>query len=217
MTVDLFVVSAISAGVDRVKSVVGPATITTPMHVDVDATETRRRKVQEWVISNVHHIKTVPSSKERAVRLLMSKGINEGWSKPKIIEQLKTQFGVSPGNAKRMVITEVRRAYQWAFRKTAYMNGYRNVKFRIHPGACKKCIPLNGRIFPITDDPIPVHPNCRCWLELVNIGYISPVPKKLVSVPKFDIFDKTLQRNMEQLIRDIIQNFELIPPPQEKI
>ena len=152
--------SAVQNGIDRVKKIDKTDDIEIEVLTDVDATENRRRKVLEWTIDNVHHIKTVPSSKERAVRVTVTQAINEGWSKLELTNELETTFGIAEDIAQRITVTEVRRAYQWAFRQTAYEKGYRKMFFRIHPGACEICESLNGKMYKVTNDPIPIHPNC---------------------------------------------------------
>jgi len=144
--------------------------------VDVDTTESRRRKVLEWEVRNVSHLKGLSNTKEVAVRKTIAKGIRDGWSKKQLTDTLINKHKLSPQKAKMDAINEIRRANSWAFRKTSYQLGYRMGKFRIHPGACDVCRRMNGALFSLTEEVIPdkTHPNCRCWLELSNAGYVSP-------------------------------------------
>ena len=130
--------------------------------VDIDSTENRRRKVLEWQVRNVSHLKGLSNTKEVAVRKTIATGIRDGWSKKMLTDTLIEKHGLSPAKAKLDAVNEIRRANSWAFRKTAYQLGYRMGKFRVHPGACPICLRMNGRIFPLTEDVIPdrTHPNC---------------------------------------------------------
>ena len=143
--------------------------------VDIDSTESRRRKVFEWNVRNVSHLKGMSKTKEQAVRVTIAKGITHGWSKTELINVLVEKHGLSPAKAKLDAVNEIRRANSWAFRKTGYQLGYRYGKFRIHPGACEVCRAMNGALFPLAEDVIPdrTHPFCRCYLNLSNYGYVG--------------------------------------------
>lgn len=163
-----------------------PDKIDVKLYVDVDSTSPVRRKVLEWTVNNVSTFKTVPNKKERAVRELIAHGINNGWTKKKIQERLQTEFDIKAMNAKRIALNEVRRAYNWAYRKTGYELGYRTVVWRVHPGACKKiCAPRNGLMLDITLVSIPEdsHPGCRCWLELNRTGFVTQYKKTMAPLP----------------------------------
>ena len=142
---------------------------------DIDSIENRRRKVLEWQVRNVSHLKGLSNTKEIAVRRTIARGIRDGQTKKQLTESLMEKHGLPEGKAKIAAVNEIRRANSWAFRKTAYQLGYRMGKFRVHPGACEKCKRMNGALFSLTVEVIPdmTHPFCRCWMELSNVGYIS--------------------------------------------
>jgi len=159
------------------------------LYTDVDSTRPVRRKVLEWSVNNVSTLKTIPDGKTRKARELIAHGINEGWSKKELQKKLVEKFEVTPDNAKRIALNEVRRAYNWAYKKTGYELGYRYVVWRVHPGACRKiCLPRNGLMFNIIMVSIPEdsHPGCRCWLALNRTGFVTPYKKTLAPLPKLD-------------------------------
>ena len=51
----------------------------------------------------------------------------------------------------------------------SYTEGEIEYIWHTEDGACEKCQELNGLTFKNTDEiPDKPHPNCRCWVELVN-------------------------------------------------
>jgi len=156
------------------------------VRTDVGTESDLRRKVLEWQVTNVSRLKTVASKKERAVRELIAKGINLGWAKKDLASRMVKDFEVTPKNARRIAVNEVRRAYNFAYKKTSYEFGYRKVRWKTHPGACKICIPRHDNIYPISAVSIPddTHPNCHCTLHLTNEGFVSPYKKALPALPR---------------------------------
>ncbi|KRM18898.1 hypothetical protein FC40_GL000684 [Ligilactobacillus hayakitensis DSM 18933 = JCM 14209] len=67
-------------------------------------------------------------------------------------------------NVKRLARTEAARREDEMAEATFQATGVKQIKFVNEPGACKKCIPLQGG-YPLDESPrIPkdTHPNCRC-------------------------------------------------------
>ena len=156
-----------------------------PVRMDTTSTKDVKRKVLEWQVRNVSKLKTVPG-KETKVRELVAKAINQGWSKKQLEIRMIKDFDLKPNIAKRIAVNEVRRSYNWSFKKTSYELGYRNAVWRAHPGCCKICLYKNGRIYALSAVSIPEdsHPGCRCWLELTRKGFVSPVKRTLPALPK---------------------------------
>ena len=173
--------------VEEIQPVVQGPEIDKSFLVDVDSTENRKRKILEWELNNVSQLKSVPKSKERAIRLSIAEGINKGWSRREGTKILMERHGLTGHTAKLAWVNELRRGYRWAFRKTGYENGFRYQKFRVHPTACPICMAMNGQVYPIEWDLIPdkTHPFCECWTEYVNIGFVSPVREQMPSLKAF--------------------------------
>ena len=84
-----------------------------------------------------------------------------------MIPQLRKEFGVSAGEAKRLAVTEGARVATEAERQSYIANGYDEYEFIAEPKACDICRPLDGKIFKGADmvlgkNAAPMHPPCHC-------------------------------------------------------
>lgn len=84
-----------------------------------------------------------------------------------MIPQLRKEFGVSAGEAKRLAVTEGARVATEAERQSYIANGYDEYEFIAEPKACDICRLLDGKIFKVADmlpgeNAAPMHPHCRC-------------------------------------------------------
>jgi SPP1 gp7 family putative phage head morphogenesis protein len=84
-----------------------------------------------------------------------------------MIPQLRKEFGVSAGEAKRLAVTEGARVATEAEKQSYESNGYDEYEFIAEPSACDLCKPLDGKIFKVRDmepgkNAAPMHPHCHC-------------------------------------------------------
>lgn len=80
---------------------------------------------------------------------------------------LRDKFGVTHYQAERILRTEGARVSTLQQVQDATDNDYKYLEWVASPDACKYCMPLDGKRFPISkfgDEPyyLPRHPNCRC-------------------------------------------------------
>ena len=91
----------------------------------------------------------------------MIKGINV------LINNLKKEFDVSYGYARRLAVTESARVYSEAQKSNYETNGVEEFEVMTELKACHICQPFNGKIFKVSE-LVPAlnaplfHPNCRC-------------------------------------------------------
>jgi len=143
---------------------------------DIDTTMYRKKKVVEWTTSYVSRLKSVSTGKELAIRRTIAHSIQAGMSRAALQQLLVEKFDLTVAVARRIALNEIRRAYNWAYKKTAYELGYRYVQFHAHPTACETCRSFDGRIYSITLRIIPneTHPNCQCWETVVDFKKVEP-------------------------------------------
>ena len=84
-----------------------------------------------------------------------------------LINNLKKEFDVSYGYARRLAVTESARVYSEAQKANYEANGVEEFEVMTELKACKICQPFNGKIFKVSElvpalNAPPFHPNCRC-------------------------------------------------------
>lgn len=84
-----------------------------------------------------------------------------------LINNLRKEFDVSYGYARRLAVTESARVYSEAQKSNYEANGVERFEVMTELKACKICQPFNGKIFKVSElvpalNAPPFHPNCRC-------------------------------------------------------
>lgn len=84
-----------------------------------------------------------------------------------LINNLKKEFDVSYGYARRLAVTESARVYSEAQKSNYETNGVEEFEIMTELKACQTCQPFNGKIFKVSElvpalNAPPFHPNCRC-------------------------------------------------------
>ena len=84
-----------------------------------------------------------------------------------LINNLKKEFDVSYGYARRLAVTESARVYSEAQKSNYETNGVEEFEVMTELKACHICQPFNGKIFKVSElvpalNAPPFHPNCRC-------------------------------------------------------
>lgn len=84
-----------------------------------------------------------------------------------LINNLKKEFDVSYGYARRLAVTESARVYSEAQKANYDSNGVEWFEVMTELKACPICQPFNRRIFKVSElvpalNAPPFHPNCRC-------------------------------------------------------
>lgn len=91
----------------------------------------------------------------------------KGKNPASLIGEIRQEFDVSAGQAKRLAVTEGARVASEAQRQSLLASGYDEYEFVAEPSACSLCKPLDGKIFKVNDmlpgeNASPMHPWCRC-------------------------------------------------------
>ena len=102
-----------------------------------------------------------------------------------LINNLKKEFDVSYGYARRLAVTESARVYSEAQNANYEANGVEWFEVMTELKACHICQPFNGKIFKVSElvpalNAPPFHPNCRC----------TTVPSKYLAKDKEKIYDQ---------------------------
>ena len=84
-----------------------------------------------------------------------------------LINNLRKEFDVSYGYARRLAVTESARVYSEAQNANYEANGVEWFEVMTELKACQICQPFNGKIFKVSEmvpalNAPPFHPNCRC-------------------------------------------------------
>lgn len=84
-----------------------------------------------------------------------------------LINNLRKEFDVSYGYARRLAVTESARVYSEAQKANYEVNGVEEFEIMTELKACQICQPFNGKIFKVSElvpalNAPPFHPNCRC-------------------------------------------------------
>lgn len=96
----------------------------------------------------------------------VEKALIQGTSPEKLARKIKSDFGSTAYQAKRVMNTEIARAVS-AAQDECYKNSgvVSNVMWdaTLEGNTCDECAELDGKIFPVDDHPdCPLHPDCRC-------------------------------------------------------
>ena len=102
-----------------------------------------------------------------------------------LINNLKKEFDVSYGYARRLAVTESARVYSEAQKANYDANGVEWFEVMTELKACQICQPFNRRIFKVSElvpalNAPPFHPNCRC----------TTVPSKYLAKDKEKMYDQ---------------------------
>ena len=133
---------------------------------------------------------------------LLQTGLIQGQHPRKLAAHLRKRFGVSQGNAERLMITEMARVQTEAQKQSFERNGFEEYTFLALGTACPICRALDGKHFkvakmmPGTNAP-PMHPRCRCsvaayedsedyeeWLDYLSKGGTTEEWNKLKKTGK---------------------------------
>lgn len=84
-----------------------------------------------------------------------------------LINNLRKEFDVSYGYARRLAVTESARVYSEAQKANYEANSVEEFEIMTELKACQICQPFNGKIFKVSElvpalNAPPFHPNCRC-------------------------------------------------------
>lgn len=99
---------------------------------------------------------------------LLRQGLIQGKHPRELARHLSKLFGVSKGNAERLMRTELARVQVEAQMQSFERNGYEEYEFiALGASACGICKELDGKHFKVKDrmpgeNAPPMHPNCRC-------------------------------------------------------
>lgn len=102
-----------------------------------------------------------------------------------LINNLRKEFDVSYGYARRLAVTESARVYSEAQSANYEANGVEWYEVMTELKACQICQPFNRRIFKVSElvpalNAPPFHPNCRC----------TTVPSKYFAKDKEKMYDQ---------------------------
>ena len=109
--------------------------------------------------------------RQNALRDVVKKGVADTVLRGKgtnlLINQLRKEFDVSYGYARRLAVTESARVYSEAQKANYEANGVEWFEVMTELKACQICQPFNGKIFKVSElvpalNAPPFHPNCRC-------------------------------------------------------
>ena len=110
-------------------------------------------------------------TRQNELRDIVRKGVADTVLRGKgtniLINNLRKEFDVSYGYARRLAVTESARVYSEAQKANYEANGVEEYEIMTELKACKICQPFNGKIFKVSElvpalNAPPFHPNCRC-------------------------------------------------------
>ena len=110
-------------------------------------------------------------TRQNELRGIVKKGVADTVLRGKdtnvLINNLRKEFDVSYGYARRLAVTESARVYSEAQKANYEANGVEEYEIMTELKACKICQPFNGKIFKVSElipalSAPPFHPNCRC-------------------------------------------------------
>lgn len=110
-------------------------------------------------------------TRQNELRDIVKKGVADTVLRGKgtnvLINNLKKEFDVSYGYARRLAVTESARVYSEAQSANYEANGVEWYEVMTELKACPICQPFNGKIFKVSElvpalNAPPFHPNCRC-------------------------------------------------------
>lgn len=110
-------------------------------------------------------------TRQNELRDIVKKGVADTVLRGKgtnvLINNLRKEFDVSYGYARRLAVTESARVYSEAQKANYEVNGVEEFEIMTELKACQICQPFNGKIFKVSElvpalNAPPFHPNCRC-------------------------------------------------------
>lgn len=110
-------------------------------------------------------------TRQNELRDIVKKGVADtvlrGRGTNVLINNLRKEFDVSYGYARRLAVTESARVYSEAQKANYEANGVEKFEIMTELKACQICQPFNGKIFKVSElvpalNAPPFHPNCRC-------------------------------------------------------
>lgn len=119
--------------------------------------------------SEKHYSQAVWDNKSKMLEIL-KKGLTEsivlGKSKDKAVKDIMDKCHVGFNDADRLVRTELMHTINCGQKQKYKDNGYTQIQVIAYEDdrTCERCESMNGQIFPISEDPCPVHSRCRCTI-----------------------------------------------------
>lgn len=110
-------------------------------------------------------------TRQNELRDIVKKGVADTVLRGKgtnvLINNLRKEFDVSYGYARRLAVTESARVYSEAQKANYEANSVEEFEIMTELKACQICQPFNGKIFKVSElvpalNAPPFHPNCRC-------------------------------------------------------
>ena len=146
-------------------------------------------------------------TRQNELRDIVKKGVADtvlrGRGTNVLINNLRKEFDVSYGYARRLAVTESARVYSEAQKANYEANGVEWFEVMTELKACKICQPFNGKIFKVSElvpalNAPPFHPNCRC----TTVPHFKKDSKHEIQDYKND--DKTISKyNTQKLFSDV--------------
>lgn len=131
----------------------------------INETVIKQLIVTPW--NDKHYSQRIWDNKAKMLERL-KKGLTEsivlGKSKDKAVKDIMEKCSVSFNDADRLVRTELMHVINTGQRQRYKDNGYKQIEVIAYEDdrTCEQCSSLDGKIFDIDDDPLPVHTRCRC-------------------------------------------------------
>lgn len=146
-------------------------------------------------------------TRQNELRDIVKKGVADTVLRGKgtnvLINNLRKEFDVSYGYARRLAVTESARVYSEAQKANYEANGVEWFEVMTELKACKICQPFNSKtakvseLVPALNAP-PFHPNCRC----TTVPHFKKDSKHEIQDYKND--DKTISKyNTQKLFSDV--------------
>lgn len=133
-------------------------------------------------------------TRQNELRGIVKKGVADTVLRGKdtnvLINNLRKEFDVSYGYARRLAVTESARVYSEAQKANYEANGVEEYEIMTELKACPICQPFNGKVFKVSElvpalNAPPFHPNCRC--TTVPSKYLAKDGKNDNSISRHDI------------------------------
>ena len=146
-------------------------------------------------------------TRQNELREIVKKGVADTVLRGKgtniLINNLRKEFDVSYGYARRLAVTESARVYSEAQKANYEANGVEWFEVMTELKACKICQPFNGKpakvseLVPALNAP-PFHPNCRC----TTVPHFKKDVKH--GIQDYEKNDKTISKyNTQKLFSDV--------------
>ena len=134
-----------------------------------------------------------------------------------LINNLRKEFDVSYGYARRLAVTESARVYSEAQKANYDANGVEWFEVMTELKACHICQPFNGKIFKVSElvpalNAPPFHPNCRCT-TLPHFNHKKETSKTTTDI----LFEERLPKAAEEKVLnhfDFFNNSRIVLRPE---